>query len=71
MILSIFKFLLGFILIYFSLFFIVFIVTRIASVTMSFKDKIKAQEKGIVKKPKKIKEVKKTWNESLGVWEID
>lgn len=65
------KFLLGFVLTYFFFFFITFIVTRIASVTMSFKDKIKAQEKGIVKKPKKIKEVKKTWNESLGVWEID
>ena len=65
------KFLLGFVLTYFSLFFITFIVTRIASVTMSFKDKIKIQEKGIVKKPKKTKEVKKTWNESLGVWEID
>lgn len=65
------NFLIGFISTYFFLFFITFIVTHIASVTMSFKDKIKAQEKGIVKKTKKIKEVKKTWNESLGVWEID
>lgn len=65
------NFLIGFISTYFFLFFITFIVTHIASVTMSFKDKIKAQEKGIVKIPKKQKEIKKTWNESLGVWEID
>ena len=56
------NFLIGFISTYFFLFVVTFIVTHIASVTMSFKDKIKAQDIGIVKK---------TWNESLGVWEID
>lgn len=63
------NFLIGFMSTYFFLFFITFIVTHIASVTMEFKNKDKKQN--MVKTPKKQKEVKKTWNESLGVWEID
>ena len=63
------NFLIGFISTYFFLFFITFIVTHIASVTMKFKNKDKKQN--VVKTPKKQKEIKKTWNESLGVWEID
>lgn len=65
------NFLIGFILIYVFLFAITFVVTRIHCVTTNLKQKKIEEEKGIIKKRKKRKEIKKTWNESLGVWEID
>ena len=64
------NFIVGFILFYIFLFSITFIVTRISSVTMSFKNN-KKEETVMVKIGKPKKEVKKTWNENLGVWEIE
>ena len=65
------NFLIGFILIYVFLFAITFVVTRIHCVTTNLKQKKIEEEKGIIKKRKKRKEIKRTWNENLGVWEID
>ena len=65
------NFLIGFILIYVFLFAITFVVTRIHCVTTNLKQKKIEEEKGIIKKHKKGKEIKRTWNENLGVWEID
>lgn len=64
------NFILGFIIFYLFLFLLTLIVTRISSVTMNFKNN-KKEETVIVKIGKPKKEVKKTWNENLGVWEIE
>lgn len=56
---------------YLLIFGITCIVTRAYKFYQNIYTRRKEQNKGIVKRPKKQKKVKKTWNETLGVWEID
>lgn len=56
---------------YLLIFGITCIVTRAYKFYQNIYTRYKEQNKGIIKRPKKQKEIKKTWNEALGVWEID
>lgn len=67
MLLIFFKYLFNFILIYFCVFVVTFLLSKIYILFKIFKKKPEHTEY----KPKKIKEVKKVWNEGLKVWEIE
>lgn len=61
------KYLCWFILIYFCVFVFTFLLSKAYALFKMFKKK----PEYIQHKPKKVKEVKKVWNEGLKVWEIE